>query len=394
MIVITNVFGPLNKGDWELFSRLVGLISARYPQERIAAIARDKDLTEQHFSSIDVGEQIGKTDLRGLLGRLQIIFFIAIALLSHWIRPLNSILPSKQRKSLALIANAKLIIACPGGFLEDSSKSYLTHLIPLVLAQLNGKKTILAPMSIGPIRGVISKFIVKNVLRRCEMIFVRETRSKEFLDQLGVSCLIADDLAFGLINEETLEGESNKEWIACTVIEWTFPTSATPDLARKNYISAISDALNTLQAQLHLPIYFIRQVSSDLPAISEVAQKITGRYVIGDEMQDPSSVVRILKSSRVVIASRFHSFIFSMAARCPGVAISYLPKTTGMLEMYDLSSQCLDIYDLSAEKILKAIHDIERDFAVYQKKIDLIGHRSQKSSLDFTESLARFLSCP
>ncbi|MFI8747745.1 polysaccharide pyruvyl transferase family protein [Pseudomonas sp. NPDC077186] len=391
MIVVTNVFGPLNKGDWELFSRLVQALQERLPAYTLGAIARDKELTESYFPDVQIGEQIGKVTNAGALGRLQIMFYIVISLLSVRLRIFEFLLPVQQRKSLDMLRRASLVVACPGGFLEDSSKSYLTHLVQLIISIWLGKKLVLAPMSVGPISGFFSRSVLKYVLSRCDKIYVRELYSKDFVEGLGLQCVISDDIAFMLINEVDTDLIVEKKWIACTVIEWSFPLSDEKALVRARYIGAMIDSLNYLQEKFGLDVYFIRQVHSDMPAILEVAKGVKGGYRIGDESQDPLGVVSVLRSSCVVVASRFHSYIFSMAARCPGVAISYLPKTTGMLKMYDLDDYCLDIYTLNSRQIIAAVEAVYLNADIYRAKIDEVGARVKVSSSDFINSLSALL---
>lgn len=391
MIVVTNVFGPLNKGDWELFSRLVQSLQEKFPTYTLGAIARDKELTESHFPSVQVGEQIGKVANSGGLGRLQIVFYILLSLLSVKFRVFERLLPEQQRKSLDMLRRSSLIVACPGGFLEDSSKSYLTHLVPLIISIWMRKKLVLAPMSVGPISGLLPRTLLKYILARCKNIYVRELYSKDFVEQLGLRCVLSDDLAFMLINEISPSVTPEKKWIACTVIEWSFPLSEDRSLARSRYINAMTESLNYLQARFGLDIYFISQVHSDMPAILDVAKGLKGKYHIGEESQNPLAIVEVLRSSCVVVASRFHSYIFSMAARCPGIAISYLPKTTGMLKMYGLEKYCLNIYKLNSQQIISAVEDAYLTADIYQEKIDEVGERVKASSSDFINSLSILL---
>lgn len=394
MITVTNVFGPLNKGDWELFSQLVDILNENFPREKVCAIARDKELTQEQFEDVYVTEQLGKTVAKGRRKNISIFLMLIVCLIATKLDFAAVLLPRGQRESLRVIKNSRIVIACPGGFLEDSSFSYITHVVQLLVARLYGKPVIMAPMSIGPVRSAFGKFLLRLALKKCKKIYVRESYSKNFVEDLGIPCVLSDDLAFHLLTAKSpaVTPKKNYSWIACTVIDWNFPLSDNKKKCRENYINAISDALNALQAKCSLPIYFVLQVESDIQAIMDVAKNIEGDYTIGSSDDTPEEVIRYLSQSRFMIASRFHSYIFSMAAGCPSVAISYLPKTQYMLRMYCLDSNSIDIYNASSERILEILYTTEANLEGYLEKVKSVSKISSERRREFIGAISSALN--
>ncbi len=361
-VVVTNVFGPMNRGDHELFKVLIEKLE-KYDL-KISAIARDPELCSTYFPNIQFYEQLGKcTEGAYFQQILSRVIYLILSTLTPFFNPLKYLLPDSQRKALDAISQADLVISCPGGFLEDSTPSLYTHLVQLLASVLFGKRIVMAPMSIGPIKAFLPKNILKFILLRVDAIFVREPISEKFCQQLGVSSKISDDLAFVNSNLafESIDHESNVNCIVATVINWNFPNSNDSNAARNKYIDSMSETLNNLHASTNLPVKLIVQVENDLPAIEKVRYKLNMPCEIMYGVNTPEKIKELLGASFCLIASRFHSAIFSLSVGCPVIALSYLPKTSGMLDLYGLSDLHRPIDNFDPQEVASSLKKIASD---------------------------------
>lgn len=371
-IIVTNVFGPLNLGDFELFKKLVNIIEADNVQ--LSAIAREPELSSCHFPDIEFCEQLGKSNVWYL--RFIYLFFSFVYLFSPALTKM--ILPKSQYRALVNLRDSDIAIACPGGFLEDSTFSFYTHLVQIYLAKKLSKKVVLAPMSIGPARTIINRFLLKLALNEIDRIYVRELVSAKLCEELNINYVLSNDLAFELKVESTAQVSKTNRALF-TIINWNFPTSDDPVHQLNNYINSLVSAALHLHDQYGFDIGVIQQVASDRPAIDkfvcELAKKNIPVTIEGDGYT-PEQIMNLIASVKVVVASRFHSAIFSLNVKTPVVPISYLPKTSGMLELYNCKDIYLDIVDLDANelsmKLNKLLDEPEYYVSIIEKLISAL----------------------
>ncbi|QXC33760.1 polysaccharide pyruvyl transferase family protein [Aeromonas sp. FDAARGOS 1407] len=353
-IVVSNVFGPLNLGDFELFKKLVNMIESDAAQ--ITAIAREPELSSYHFPNIEFCEQLGKANTWYL--RFIYLFFSFIYLFSPALTKM--VLPKSQYRALMNLRDSDITIACPGGFLEDSTFSFYAHLVQIFLAKKLSKKVVLAPMSIGPARSRINKFFLKRVLNEIDRIYVRELVSAKLCEELNINYVLSNDLAFELKVESTTQVIKTNRALF-TIINWNFPTSDDPVHQLNNYINSLVNAALHLHYQYGFDIGVIQQVASDKPAIDRFVRELAKKNIpvtIEGDGYTPEKIMNLIASVKVVVASRFHSAIFSLNVKTPVVPISYLPKTSGMLELYNCKDICLDIVDLDSNELVMKLNKL------------------------------------
>ncbi|QXX81915.1 polysaccharide pyruvyl transferase family protein [Providencia sp. R33] len=377
-ILVTNVFGPLNLGDFELFSTLIKKISIN--NNKISAIARDPKLCSEHFPNINFYEQLGKAS--NPLYRI-IYLLLCFLYIFSFFRPLcKLLLPSDQYNALASLKKMDLVIGCPGGFLEDSSFSFYTHAMQVYICSKLSKKMIMSPMSIGPVKNKFNLFILKSCLKNIEIIFTREEISHELCNSLKLNNKLSSDLAFDeFIENNKINNHPKNKKVYFTVINWNFPNynQKEKEVLFEKYIDSLVDTAKFIYEKYKFEIKIINQVDSDSFAIDQFHQKLLNLSVPSEIVfrdSNPKQVMNELKNAELVIASRFHSAIFSLNVGAPVIAISYLPKTTGMLDLYGASELYQNIDSINTEDLIalsdKFINDNESYLSirsVFQKNL-------------------------
>ncbi|MGP8307236.1 polysaccharide pyruvyl transferase family protein [Vibrio sp. YIC-376] len=358
-IVVSNVFGPLNLGDFELFKRLVDIVERESVE--ISAIAREPKLSNDFFPNIEFYEQIGKSEKLYLR-----LLYLLSSLMYAYIPSLSKlILPKSQYNALVSLKNSDVVIACPGGFLEDSSFSFYAHIVQLYVATQLSKKVILAPMSIGPARSKLNRTLIKSVLRKANKIYVRELVSANLCKDLNIDYILSNDLAFDIQHKYSKE-RSNRALF--TIINWNFPTSPNAEQQLDNYLNSLVTSAIHLHNNYGLEIGVIQQVASDRPAIDRFVELLSRHnitVIVEGDGYTPEQIMNLISSVKVVVASRFHSAIFSLNVKTPVVPISYLPKTSGMLDLYDCSDLYLDIVDLDSKLLISKLDKLLNDPEFY-----------------------------
>lgn len=371
-VLITNVFGPLNRGDHELFQELIRHFDGA--DVSLSAIARDPELSKRHFPSVTFYEQLGKASRGNKLKQvLTRIFYLVASFIYPYNKSLAArLLPTSQYGALNAMKEADLVVGCAGGYIEDSSLSLYPQLAQLLLAGRLRKELLLAPVSLGPVRKKVPKLLAKRALQGCSKIFVRELHSKRFCDVLDVPTELANDLAF--LNQvesaaHSIDGTAAKH-ICATVIKWSFPGAANPEEALESYCQRFALVLNKLAYETGLPIKLIVQVENDLPAIERVAELCNAECEIMRDAKSPELIKQLLRESFCLLASRFHSAVFALTVGCPVIALAYLPKTTGMLELYNVPELGRSIDDFDAEELSQALLHLGNNRGAFEQKRD------------------------
>ena len=186
-IVITNVWGPYNRGDAALVEALVAEIrkTLRDVPHRISGMATYWELQRQHIPDVEwkgalIYSRYHDKPRRRAERLLRTAAMIPYVLLGD--SPLTRIfLSARQKEACDLLKSADLVLTAPGGFILDAHLNVISMLLEIIIPKIHGKKVLLSPQSIGPIRSRILKYLVSKALDGCDTICLREPISMDFV---------------------------------------------------------------------------------------------------------------------------------------------------------------------------------------------------------------------
>lgn len=98
------------------------------------------------------------------------------------------------------IKNCDVLISGGGSLLQDvtSLKSLIYYAFVIALGLLFNKKVIIFAQGIGPLNSDLAKNIVKNLLKYCQIVTVRDEKSLNLLNLLGVEAKLVCDPIYSL----------------------------------------------------------------------------------------------------------------------------------------------------------------------------------------------------
>jgi colanic acid/amylovoran biosynthesis protein len=407
-IVITNVWGPNNRGDAALVEALVTDIREilRDVPHRISGIATHWEMQREQVPDVEwIGALIYSSYENIILRRIERLVRTA-AMIPYILFGDSSLtrmlLSRRQRMVCNLFKKADLVMTAPGGFIFDAHWNVISMLMEIVVPKMFGKKVLLSPQSIGPIRSKILKYIVSKALDGCHTICLREPISMEFVEkelQVPRSNVVRMiDLAFfhrtseRQLAQRILEKEfgikAGERFIAATVIQWNFPHHRDPAALRHRYLRAVGDALLQAAERYDMKIIMLNQVSEDLPAARVVKEIVGDRLIVDFNDRTPAVIRGMFSHATLSVTSRFHSCIFSLLEGIPSIAISYVWKTRGIMQELGLAEWVHSIEAVEASAILAQIDaimerrpqlivSVQEKVAAYRTKFplysDLIG---------------------
>jgi len=357
--VVVNAYGRSNRGDGVLLDECVEDIRAFDPAAQIT-VALFEGCSEGGGASREyLTERIGNARGKGVLKRVRTVFYLGAALAAALLPRFgfDRFLPAEQRRTLLAMRRADIIVSAPGGYIHDTNAALYVALFHLFLGSVLGKPLLLAPQSIGPVRGAFGRWVTYRTLRRADRICTREKFSYDFLIGLGLNgpqIVPSGDSAFWSDDVEcdpsVVSSEAGKLGLAetdrvlgVTVVGWSFPYHPNKDAAYSNYVSSLAAAITHLARENDLRPVIFNQVSDDIPTAMVVA-RLCGVPVVVDEAERSPRLLRaLIARSHIFVGTRFHSCIFAMIAGRPTLAVAYLPKTRHILADLGLDHGCVDI---------------------------------------------------
>jgi colanic acid/amylovoran biosynthesis protein len=166
--------------------------------------------------------------------------------------------------------------------------------------------------------------------------------------------------------------------IAFTMRQWDFPEikgRKEKSCAQKNYIESLTTTAEKITRVLNGRLIIFPQVrgpgvfendriiSKDF--FSQMEKRLgTGliEYTDFDDCLDPIKIIEALKSTDILIATRFHSAILGLLALKPVIAISYQHKSSGIMKSMGFEKYCIDIRDVNPTKLLSLLQEMLDDY--------------------------------
>jgi len=357
-ILITNVFGIKNKGDQALFECLresLNVVQGKGPT-RLAAVATNPDDNKAVYGEIKwVGLPWTSLFTNKLLRKVAILTKAAFFLIFDFILGGSFSGLAKEVK------RADLVLASPGGYLEDSTWSYFAHLFQLLLCVRHGKALILSPQSLGPMQNFVGRKLTKLVLSHARAVFCRDQYSLEFCYQLFKEIpvnvfkttdmvVVSDKLSkHGLV---ALTGV-----IGMTVLDWGCGGDST---ARQNYIKVLKEVVLELELKGR-KVMLIPQTSILGNPDMEVAQMVQ-QGTKAEILTQPESLDEFLAHFRridVIVGMRLHSCLLALMCGVPAISISYLPKCWEIMRDLGLSDFVIDVKTIELQRLLVLVSSLE-----------------------------------
>ncbi len=377
-VLVTNVYSARNAGDAAIVLGMIECLHGTSGLEdaEIALSSADHfdDATaypvrvEPSFHSLkDAGP--GGPRLRCLYFLIVLVplsfLWVSAWRLLRWDLPV----PGGLRRLLRVYAASDLVIAAGGGYLYTTSRIHgnvmlLIHLHSFRLAALLGKPVYLWAQSIGPFAAGYQARIVRLALSAVRLVEVREEVSRDLLAgwELKVPVREAADAAFLLPAAEPDAGlglatSSASLRVGMTVRRWFRDPAQQLDYQRT--MAAFADRLvqECDGEVVFVPqVTAVRQHDDDRRAAREVAGLMTRTdraRVVEHELSAPQ-VKWLCGRMDFFVGTRMHSNIFALSLGVPTLAISYQPKTDGIMAQLGLGAFVLPITGLSPGRLWHA----------------------------------------
>ncbi len=273
---------------------------------------------------------------------------------------------------------SKVLLSGGGSLLQDetSSKSLWYYLFVIKLAKKMGLKVMQFANGFGPVKRKLNKKLTANVINKCvDLITLRDNTSKKDMQSIGVEkeLFVTSDPAMLLkgINEKELTKLFDKEqipkgdYITISVRNW-----------KKNapgFEKTVADAVLDFATKHNLNVVFVpMQYPHDLEISKTIAKLIGDKAFVPKKQLSIREAIGITKQSKLNVAMRLHSMIYSVSASVKTVALCYDVKIDGFMDYVNLTEK-VNVETVTKEQLYSCMEkafekEISNDYTSLREK--------------------------
>ncbi len=304
----------------------------------------------------------------------------------HGVRAVSRINPLVLIRELS---RADLLISGGGSLLQDVTGplSIPYYLGIVVLAKILGTRVVFYAQGIGPVNRKLSRYLIKLVANRVELITLRDGESAELLKSIGVyrpPVYITADPVFSLrpTEEEVRNAESYLAQLGLKKDQGIIGISIRPwETFSDRQIAELLDRA----AELGYPLLFIPlQHPVDLEYSLRIKNLMKSPATVVESQFSSTGLMGIISHLRLMIGMRLHSLIFSACVGTPFEGISYDPKVEAFLKQFNKSplfdGQAFDP-ELAVAKLEQALSDRDRDSSLILKQAADLKEKADQNAI-------------
>ncbi len=290
----------------------------------------------------------------------------------HGIRAVNRMNPTEV---ISALRECDVLLSGGGSLLQDvtSIRSLLYYLSIIWVAKRLGKKVMVYAQGIGPLTKPSARRAVRSVLNKIDLISVRDTGSRDYLLELGVTVpeiVVTADPSFAVEPgpaeeaDEILKAAGVPEGgkvLGVAIRPWLVQAHWLPELAQ-----GIENAANKIGAT---PIFLPMQKDQDLGISVHVASQMkTPTSVVANQLS-PAQTMAVIGKTSMLVGMRLHALIFSAILGVPFVGVAYDPKVAAFTNAA-IGEEPISIENLTAAEVSARILDAwERREDISQKAV-------------------------
>jgi polysaccharide pyruvyl transferase WcaK-like protein len=244
-------------------------------------------------------------------------------------------------------------------------------------------KIMLYANGIGPLAQEKNKRRAVAALEQAEKITLRDYRSRQALEELGLknaNVLVTADAAFRFRNADfegakvlldniQLTGQlAVKQYFCVSIRGWRS--------LKEDFVTEMAIFCDYMTERYGLvPLFIPMQPSHDAEISTKVLEKLKNRGYYLQEEFTIEEILAIVKGSEFLVGMRLHSIIYGANAATPVIGMVYDPKVAAMLELLG-QEYYMNLEDVSAmqlitlaERVMEQRDEIKEQLAAATKAL-------------------------
>ena len=418
-VLLINVFSTLNKGDAAIAMSQIAMLRGLWPGVEITVQSWNPASDAPRLDAPVVGpffEMVSEKHPEWSRKR-QMAYTLSVLARTltsaKWFRLTKRAprlaLSDEAKTALDAYAQADLVVSVGGNFLYayagKNSFSFLKHCHQIVMAQTMGKPVVLLAQSLGPVDSPKLRRLMRRVVNRSRRVLVREELSLSFLRELGTQSAhiaLTPDSAFLLLPAPPEDGERalaslgfgpGAPRVGMTVRGWEYPNHGDSDVRSQAYHENIAKTIDwmieTWGARVILLPQCITPDADDRDCMRKVYALVRNKEqaVSVEDDWTPGLLKAICGRLDLFVGTRMHSNIFATAMHTPTLAISYQPKTDGIMKMLGMERWRILIEDVTFERLQSLLTDLWAERKAVRQSLAVRVAEMQLRALNDLQSL-------
>lgn len=304
LIIVSGYYGFENLGDEAILEELVTELKQLSPPEKIVVLSANPSKTAELFG-----------------------------------------VRSERRTDLALFSQlckqAKMFVSGGGGLFQNTRTigSVVFYSLQIMLAKAQGARVVIYAQGIGPLRGKLANWLTRRAFSLADGIAVRDSGSKQLLEQWQVPGIQTADPVWCLENKRlpsAVEEQLNAIAAARLVGLSLRPSYNFTEDHLDKLVTALSAAL---PENAHILLLAL-QPAQDREILEQFsakwrAQSRNATFVDTSTITHPSQWISLFGRCKLVVAMRLHALIMALKAGVAVSGIAYDPKVTEVLTEFE-----------------------------------------------------------
>lgn len=381
-ILILNAHSAQNAGDLAILRESIACMRRAFPGAELTITMNDELSDLLPVDAVFVGSftrWMMRVDARGewRWRKSLVPLYAVLLILSSLLYRLTGLqlLPRlpERRDLLRAYYAADVVAVIGGGHLyarHAANIAFVWLWLGIALAVLMGKPLIFLPQSFGPLPGAIQQGMLRWLLSRSALVVAREYRSLRLLAEIGLRhrVLVLPDLAFGddvaaaellPVPEVAALAADRRPLIGLTLMDWQ---GQNPQFRnQRSYEAAVLALIRHVGERYGARVVLFAQCTGPTAAhddrliarrlLAEARSQGLDNVDFVDAALSPEQLKAAYQRLNLLVATRMHSAIFALSRNVPALAIGYLYKSVGIMEMLGLERHALDIATIDAETL-------------------------------------------
>ncbi len=400
-ILLLNAHSPQNAGDLALMQEMITCLRTAYPGAKLTFTINDQCTVHLPPDATFVGSFMrwllhidvnGEWRWRKSLVLVYACWLVAATLLYRLSG--RRLLPGRTewRALMNAYYDADIVVVIAGGHLyarHGFNIAFGWLWLGLALAILMDKPLVMLPQSYGPLPGRLQRALLRWLLHRSAFVSAREYHSIYLLAEIGLRRRVValPDMAFTsrMADAATVERalqhypqlfDSRRPVVGLTLMDWY---GQNPQFQNQHqYETAVLALIRHIEQAYDARAVIFAQCTGPTPAHDDrrIARRIVRRaaeerlsVVLVDEVLPPDVLKAAYQRLDVLVATRMHSAIFALSAQVPALAIGYLHKSVGIMEMLGLEQYALSIEGIDATTLCAAFDTLWAERAAVRERL-------------------------
>lgn len=255
-------------------------------------------------------------------------------------------------KIIKELKKADLLISGGGSIFQDvtSLRSFLYYMSIVALAKILGCPVMFYAQGIGPLNRRISRFFMRLLAEKVDLITLRDEESGQFLKSLGVKreYKVTADPVFSLKPDKARAENLLKELgipqdancIGVSVRSWD---------KLEGYQNNLAKALDYLGEKGYQILFLPLSYPDDALEAEKVASFMRNKPYMVNRPLDSAQHLALISRLDFMVGMRLHALIFAAVSGVPFAGISYDPKVEAFLKQFGLKPLTIKNGDIRTE---------------------------------------------